>query len=102
MSLRSQRSRVTFCEEIEMDSLEPEMHNLLGKNLVLGTIKEYEFNGQSIEDEFYDENLNEFLEFDVSSSFMNALAVLIKLNGASVSLSLCSESSEKLSREVQL
>lgn len=61
MSLRSQRSRVTFCEEIEMDSLEPELNNLIGKGSVLGTIKEYEFH-----DEFDDENFNEFHEFDVS------------------------------------
>lgn len=66
MSLRSQRSRVTFCEEIEMDSLEPELNNLIGKGSVLGTIKEYEYNGQSIRDEFDDENFNEFHEFDVS------------------------------------
>lgn len=65
MSLRSQRSRVTFCEEIEMDSLEPEINNLLAKTGVLGTIKEYEF-GHSIEDEFDDANFNEFHEFDVS------------------------------------
>lgn len=68
MSLRSQRSRVTFCEEIEMDSLEPEVNNLTGKHLMLGTIKEYEFNGHNIENEFDDENLNEFVEFDVSLS----------------------------------
>lgn len=66
MSLRSQRSRVTFNEEIEMDSLEPELSNLIGKGSVLGTIKEYEFNGQIIENEFDDENLNDFHEFDVS------------------------------------
>lgn len=66
MSLRSQRSRVTFSEEIEMDSLEPELNNLISKVAVLGTIKEYEYNGQSIEHEFDDENLNEFREFDVS------------------------------------
>lgn len=68
MSLRSLRSRVTFGDEIEMDSLEPELNILIGKGSVLGTIKEYEFNGQCIEDELEDENLNEFLEFDVSFS----------------------------------
>jgi hypothetical protein len=66
MSLRSQRSRVTFCEEIEMDSLEPEINNILMKGAVLGTINEYEF-GQNFEDEFEDPNLNDFHEFDVSS-----------------------------------
>lgn len=66
MSLRSQRGRVTFSEEIEMDSLEPELSHVVMKERVLGTIKEYEFNGQKIEDEFDDENLNEFVEFDVS------------------------------------
>ena len=63
MSLRSQKSRVTFCEEIEMDSLEPEINNVFGKGGVLGTIKEYDLNGH---DEFEDENLNDFNEFDVS------------------------------------
>jgi hypothetical protein len=66
MSLRSHRSRVTFNEEIEMDSLEPEIQNIFGKGGVLGTIKEYEFNGNQIDDEFDDEYLNEFHEFDVS------------------------------------
>lgn len=66
MSVRSQRGRVTFSEEIEMDSLEPEISNVFGKNGVLGTIKEYELNGQIVEDEFDDENLNDFHEFDVS------------------------------------
>lgn len=67
MSLRSQKSRVTFCEEIEMDSLEPEINNIFAKGPVLGTIKEYEF-GQNYEDEFKDPHLNDFHEFDVSSS----------------------------------
>jgi hypothetical protein len=66
MSLRSQRSRVTFCEEIEMDSLEPEINNIFAKGGVLGTINEYEFGG-SYED-FEDPHLNDFHEFDVSSS----------------------------------
>jgi hypothetical protein len=61
MSIRSQRGRVTFCEEIEMDSLEPEINNIFGKGGVLGTIKEF-----NIEDEFDDPNLNDFHEFDVS------------------------------------
>ena len=61
MSLRSQRSRVTFCEEIEMDSLEPELNTLYVKGGVLGTINEY-----SVEGEFEDANLNDFHEFDVS------------------------------------
>lgn len=69
MSLRSQRSRVTFCEEIEMDSLESE---LIGKSGVLGTIKEYEL---SIEEEFGDENLNEFHEFDVSYAVVEMMSV---------------------------
>lgn len=63
MTLRSQRGRVTFCEEIEMDSLEPEINSVFGKGGVLGTIKEYECNGH---DESDDENLNDFHEFDVS------------------------------------
>lgn len=70
MSIRSQRGRVTFCEEIEMDSLEPEINNLYSKGAVLGTIKEYEFNGQNIEDEFDDANLNDFHEFDVSFCYV--------------------------------
>lgn len=60
MSLRSQKSRVTFCEEIEMDSLEPEI-NVFGKGVILGTIREYDFPGHSTGD--ID---NEFHEFDVS------------------------------------
>lgn len=72
MSLRSQRSRVTFCEEIEMDSLEPEINNILSKGGVLKTIKEYEFNGHFVENEFDDENLNDFHEFDVSLGYMIA------------------------------
>lgn len=95
MSLRSQRGRVTFCEEIEMDSLEPELFGKSGAQL--GTIQEYEFNGRNIEDEFDDENLNEFREFDVSLSYET-----IKFNECAMCLSLCSESSEKLSCEVQL
>ena len=70
MSFRSQRSRVTFCEEIEMDSLEPEINNIFAKGGVLGTIKEYEF-GQNIEDEFEDSNFNDFYEFDVSFCDVN-------------------------------
>lgn len=62
MTLRSQRGRVTFCEEIEMDSLEPEINSVFGKGGVLGTIKEYECNGHESDDE----NLNDFHEFDVS------------------------------------
>lgn len=62
MSLRSQRSRVTFSEEIEMDSLEADINNTFGKGGVLCTIKEYEF----VENEFDDENYNNFREFDVS------------------------------------
>lgn len=67
MTLRSQRGRVTFCEEIEMDSLEPEINSVFGKG-VLGTIKEYEFNGHESDDE----NLNDFYEFDVSFDGKNA------------------------------
>lgn len=70
MSFRSQRGRVTFCEEIEMDSLEPEINNIFSKGGVLGTIKEYEFNGQNIEDEFDDPNFNDFHEFDVSFCYV--------------------------------
>lgn len=70
MSLSSQRGRVTFCEEIEMDSLEPEINGIFVKVGVLGTIKEYEFNGQNIEDEFDDANFNDFVEFDVSFCYV--------------------------------
>lgn len=66
MTLRSQRGRVTFCEEIEMDSLEPEVNNIFGKKFVLGTINEYELSGRNVEEDIEDENLNEFQEFDVS------------------------------------
>lgn len=92
MSFRSQRGRVTFCEEIEMDSLEPE---LFGKIVELETIKEFEFNGRNVEDELDDEHLNEFQEFDVSLGYET-----IKLNACL--FSLCSKSSEKLSHRVQL
>lgn len=73
MSLRSQRGRVTFCEEIEMDSLEPDISNVFGKGGVLGTISEYDVNGQIVEDEFEDENLNDFYEFDVSFFALNKM-----------------------------
>lgn len=62
MSLRSQRSRVTFSEEIEMDSLEADINNTLGRGGVLRTIKEYEFIGNG----FDGESSNQFHEFDVS------------------------------------
>jgi hypothetical protein len=58
MSARSQRGRVTFCEDIEMDSLEPEVNGASGKS-ELGTIKEYE-------NEFIDESVDAFREYDVS------------------------------------
>lgn len=54
----SQRGRVTFCEDIEMDSLEPEI-NGVGVKKELGTIKEYE-------NEFIDESVDAFREYDVS------------------------------------
>lgn len=73
MSLRSQRGRVKFCEEIEMDSLEPDINNVFGKGSVLGTINEYDLNGQIVEDEFEDENLNDFHEFDVSFFALNKM-----------------------------
>lgn len=100
MSLRSHKIRVTFSEEIEMDSLEPDVNRVQGKG-VLGTIKEYEYNGQIVDEELEDENFNEFNEFDVSfcaSNAMNASMKMIKL----MAVSLCSKSCEKLSHEVQL
>lgn len=64
MSVRSQRSRVTFFEDIEMDSLEPEENGINGK-FELGTIKEYE-------NEFVIASVEAFKEFDVSvKSFVN-------------------------------
>jgi hypothetical protein len=73
MSMRSQKSRVTFSEEIELDSLEPEINNIFAKSEMLGTIREYETGSSSsdcgcqmITDDFDDEHLNEFHEFDVS------------------------------------
>lgn len=57
MSVRSSRGRVTFCEDIEMDSLEPE--NGAGGKCELGTIKEYE-------NEFIDESVDAFQDYDVS------------------------------------
>jgi hypothetical protein len=64
MSLRSQRTRVTFSEEIEMDSLEHENCILAAASLgLLGTIPENDSFGQDNED---DVNLNDFHEFDVS------------------------------------
>jgi hypothetical protein len=54
MSIRSHRSRVTFYEDIEMDSLEPEVNNGTSK-IELGTICEN-----------LDESFADFKEFDVS------------------------------------
>ena len=59
MSVRSQRSRVTFFEDIEMDSLEPEVNSVNGK-YELSTIKEYD-------NEFVIASVEAFKEFDVSS-----------------------------------
>lgn len=82
MSLKSQKSRVTFCESdaIELDSLEPEVQILTIRGDVLGTIVEYENNSESlsIHEDFDDENNNEgsdFQEFDVSLMNRNALCV---------------------------
>lgn len=87
MSLRSQKIRVTFSEEIEMDSLEPEVNGVVHGKGVLGTIKEYEFNGQIDDNEFEDENLNEFREFDVSFCVSKAENASLKtMNLMSVSL----------------
>lgn len=58
MSVRSQRSRVTFFEDIEMDSLEPEVNCVNGK-YELSTIKEYD-------NEFVIASVEAFKEFDVS------------------------------------
>lgn len=68
MSMRSQKSRVTFSEEIELDSLEPEINNIFANSEMLGTIREHReyepgSDGYNIED---DEHLVEFHEFDVS------------------------------------
>jgi len=59
MSVRSHRSRVTFFEDIEMDSLEPEVNSVNGK-YELSTIKEYD-------NEFVIASVEAFKEFDVSS-----------------------------------
>lgn len=67
MSLRAQanRNRVTFSEEIEMDSLEHESCMIASSGLgLLGTIQEK--NESQQRDEENDVNLNEFHEFDVS------------------------------------
>ena len=63
MSVRSQRSRVTFFEDIEMDSLEPEVNIINGK-YELSTIKEYD-------NEFVIASVEAFKEFDVSGLFLN-------------------------------
>jgi hypothetical protein len=63
MSLRSQRTRVKFSEEIEMDSLEHENCVIAAGLGLLGTIQENDSFGQDNED---DVNLNDFHEFDVS------------------------------------
>ena len=63
MSVRSQRSRVTFFEDIEMDSLEPEVNSVNGK-YELSTIKEYD-------NEFVIASVEAFKEFDVSGLFLN-------------------------------
>lgn len=69
MSLRAQanRNRVTFSEEIEMDSLEHESCMIASSGLgLLATIQEK--NESQQRDEENDVNLNEFHEFDVSES----------------------------------
>lgn len=57
MSRRSQRG-VTFCEDIEMDSLEPEISVVLGRNGLL-PIQENDI-------EFLIASVDAFEEFDVS------------------------------------
>ncbi|CAG9798069.1 unnamed protein product [Chironomus riparius] len=59
MSVRSQRSRVTFFEDIEMDSLEPEVNSVNGK-YELSTIKEYD-------NEFVIASVEAFKEFDATT-----------------------------------
>jgi len=69
MSLRSQKSRVTFSAEdgIEMDSLEPEVNSLFGRNDMLSTIKEYEYCSENmLIDSDFDDVEDIFEEFDVS------------------------------------
>lgn len=102
MSLRSQKIRVTFSEEIEMDSLEPDINGAQGKGIGLGTIKEYEFNGQIIDDEFENENFNVFREFDVSFLFVKRNERVCEDDKVNGCVSLCSKSCDKLSHEVQL
>lgn len=65
MSVRSQRSRVTFFEDIEMDSLEPEVNSVNGK-YELSTIKEYD-------NEFVIASVEAFKEFDVSYCYLCGL-----------------------------
>lgn len=70
MSLRSlARNRVTFSEEIEMDSLEHETCMIATNGLgLLGTIQENVEDHSHSPDDDDDVNLNEFQEFDVSES----------------------------------
>ena len=106
MSLKSQKSRVTFCESdaIELDSLEPEVQILTIRGDVLGTIVEYENNSESlsIHEDFDDENNNEgsdFQEFDVSLMNSNALCVTNHrkmYDEKQMTVSICSRSLEKL------
>lgn len=65
MSVRSQRSRVTFFEDIEMDSLELEVNSVNGK-YELSTIKEYD-------NEFVIASVEAFKEFDVSYCYLCGL-----------------------------
>jgi hypothetical protein len=50
----ARRGGTVFREEIEMDSLEPEVTNFFGRNGVLGTINENDFGGTSNRDELND------------------------------------------------
>ena len=56
--MRRSHRGVTFCEDIEMDSLEPEVNIVYGKSLLM-PIKENEF-------EFLVESVDAFKEYDVS------------------------------------
>jgi hypothetical protein len=84
MSIRSQRGRVTFCEDIEMDSLEPEV-GAKGEP-GLGTIKEYE-------NEFVVASVDAFREFDVS--VLSFPDLVCDVCSKQMTVSLCSKSFEE-------
>lgn len=76
LSLKSNKSRVTFCDldEIELDSLEPEIQINGEKDGDSDDIDcDNRSDSVSYDDDFDDDELEKFIEFDVSfASFLEA------------------------------